>query len=41
MVSEIFPRMVIMDQGQIVTDGPTDQLMNDVELLEAHGLERP
>lgn len=41
MVNEIFPRMVIMDEGQIVADGPTDKMMNDVELLEAHGLERP
>ncbi|MFQ5595420.1 MAG: energy-coupling factor ABC transporter ATP-binding protein [Anaerolineae bacterium] len=41
MVHELFPRMVIMDQGRIVADGPTNLLMNDVELLETHGLERP
>jgi len=41
MVREIFPRMVIMDEGRIVADGPTHQLMNDTMLLEAHGLERP
>jgi cobalt/nickel transport system ATP-binding protein len=41
MVRELFPRMVIMDEGQIVADGPTEDLMDDVELLEAHGLERP
>ncbi len=41
MVRELFPRMVIMDDGRIVADGPTHQLMNDVALLEAHGLERP
>jgi cobalt transport protein ATP-binding subunit len=41
MVRELFPRMVIMDEGQIVADGPTEILMNDVALLEAHGLERP
>lgn len=41
MVSELLSRMVIMDEGRIVADGPTDQLMNDVALLEAHGLERP
>jgi cobalt/nickel transport system ATP-binding protein len=41
MVRELFPRMVIMDEGCIVADGPTGKLMNDVALLEAHGLERP
>jgi cobalt/nickel transport system ATP-binding protein len=41
MVFELFPRMVIMDEGQIVADGETNQLMQDGELLEKHGLERP
>jgi cobalt/nickel transport system ATP-binding protein len=41
MVREILPRMVIMDEGRIVADGPTEQLMKDRELLEAHGLEKP
>ena len=41
MVGEILPRMIIMDEGRIVADGPTATLMNDTALLEAHGLERP
>jgi len=41
MVAELFPRMVIMDQGCIVADGPTRNLMEDAVLLESHGLERP
>jgi cobalt transport protein ATP-binding subunit len=41
LVKELFPRMVIMDEGRIVADGPTAALMNDAALLEAHGLERP
>lgn len=41
MVRELFPRMVIMDEGRIVADGPTDKLLNDEALLEAHGLEKP
>jgi cobalt/nickel transport system ATP-binding protein len=41
MVRELFPRMVIMDDGRIVADGQTADLMNDIALLEAHGLERP
>lgn len=41
MVRELFPRMVIMDQGRIVADGDTEILMEDEALLEAHGLEKP
>jgi ABC-type multidrug transport system ATPase subunit len=41
MVAELFPRMVIMDEGRVVADGITEDLMNDTALLEAHGLERP
>jgi cobalt/nickel transport system ATP-binding protein len=41
LVRELFPRLVIMDEGQIVADGPTERLLEDQELLEAHGLERP
>jgi cobalt/nickel transport system ATP-binding protein len=41
MVGELFPRMVIMDEGQVVADGSTNSLMEDETLLEKHGLERP
>jgi cobalt/nickel transport system ATP-binding protein len=41
MVAELFPRIVIMDEGQIVADGATAELMADETLLEAHGLEKP
>jgi cobalt/nickel transport system ATP-binding protein len=41
LVAELFPRMVIMDEGFIVADGPTGALLDDEALLEAHGLERP
>ena len=41
LVQEIFPRMIIMDQGEIVADGPTQSLMADRALLDAHGLEQP
>jgi len=40
LVRELFPRTAIMDRGQIVADGPTDSILNDPELLEAHGLEK-
>lgn len=41
MVQELFPRMVVMDEGQIVADGETAVLLHDDALLEKHGLERP
>lgn len=41
MVRELFPRMIIMDEGHVVADGPTAALMADAALLEAHGLEMP
>lgn len=41
MVQELFPRMIIMDEGRVVADGDTDELMADVDLLRSHGLEQP
>jgi cobalt transport protein ATP-binding subunit len=41
LVAEIFPRTVVMDNGLVVADGPTDGILGDDQLLEAHGLERP
>jgi len=40
MVRDLFRRMVIMDEGQIVADGPTGQLLEDEGLLNVHGLEK-
>lgn len=41
LVAELLPRMIIMDEGRIVADGPTRDLLADDALLTAHGLERP
>lgn len=38
LVAEVFTRTVILDDGQVVADGPTDDLLADVALLEARGL---
>ncbi len=40
-VADVFQRTLIMDEGRLVADGPTGQLLRDAELLEAHGLEQP
>lgn len=39
MVADLLPRSVLLDQGQVVADRPTADLLNDGELLGAHGLE--
>jgi cobalt/nickel transport system ATP-binding protein len=41
MVRDTFPRMIVLDGGLVVADGPTDAILADDALLEAHGLERP
>lgn len=41
MVRELLPRTIIMDEGQVVADGITDQIMHDEALLNTHGLEKP
>jgi cobalt/nickel transport system ATP-binding protein len=40
LVHELFRRTIIMDDGRIVADGATTQLLNDEALLNAHGLEK-
>jgi cobalt/nickel transport system ATP-binding protein len=40
MVHELLPRTIIMDEGCIVADGPTSEILADQALLESHGLEK-
>jgi cobalt/nickel transport system ATP-binding protein len=41
LVQELFPRTIVMDEGQIVADGRTKEILQNEELLTAHGLEKP
>jgi cobalt/nickel transport system ATP-binding protein len=41
MVEELFPRTIVLDQGEVVSDGGTSELLSDPEFLEEHGLELP
>ncbi len=41
LVAEVFPRTVVLDEGQVIADGPTEELLADAVLMGAHGLEVP
>lgn len=38
---ELCPRAIVMDQGQIVADGPTREILADEGFMRAHRLELP
>jgi cobalt/nickel transport system ATP-binding protein len=41
LVRDLFPRLIVLDDGRVVADGKTEALLADEALLEAHGLEAP
>ncbi len=41
LVVELCPRTVILDEGKLVADGATAELLDNEELMLCHGLERP
>jgi len=41
LVKELFPRTIVMDEGQIVADGLTQEILENEQLLHEHGLEKP
>jgi energy-coupling factor transporter ATP-binding protein EcfA2 len=41
LVQELFPRTIVMDEGQVVADGKTKEILQDKKFLNAHGLEKP
>jgi cobalt/nickel transport system ATP-binding protein len=41
LVVEVCSRVVVLDRGRVVADGPTRAVLNDETLMQAHGLERP
>ena len=41
LILEVCDRAILMDEGRIVVNGDPRQVMGDVKLMEAHGLERP
>lgn len=41
MILDLCPRVVLLDRGFVVADGPAVELLADVKLVESHGLEVP
>jgi len=41
LVDELFPRTIVMDEGLIVADGKTKEILSDEKFLNEHGLEKP
>jgi cobalt/nickel transport system ATP-binding protein len=41
LVAEFFARTVVLDEGRVVGDGPTGEILGRPDFLEAHGLEAP
>ena len=41
MVSELFPQLAVMDEGRIIREGSTKEMLADSEFLHRHGLEMP
>ena len=41
MILDTCNRTVLMSKGEIICDGPTEEILTDKELLEANGLELP
>ncbi|HVP58459.1 MAG TPA: energy-coupling factor ABC transporter ATP-binding protein, partial [bacterium] len=41
LVVELCSRVIVLDLGTIVAQGPTTDVLNDEPLMLAHGLERP
>jgi energy-coupling factor transporter ATP-binding protein EcfA2 len=41
LVEELFPRTIVMDEGLIVADGDTKEILCNEKFLNEHGLEKP
>jgi cobalt transport protein ATP-binding subunit len=41
MIVELCSRVILLDQGAIIADGPTMALLSNEQLMLAHGLEKP
>jgi len=40
LVEELSPRKIVMDEGLMVVDGKTKEILQDEKFLNEHGLEK-
>ncbi len=41
IVKALCQRTLLLDEGKVIADGPTESILSDIPLLEAHGLAPP
>ena len=41
LILELCPRVLVLDRGKLIADGPTRDILADSALMDAHGLEVP
>jgi cobalt/nickel transport system ATP-binding protein len=41
LVLEVCERVILIDEGRIVADGESQEIMGNEQLMEAHGQEKP
>jgi len=41
MILDTCQRVLVLDQGKLIAEGPTERVLSDSALMEAHGLEVP
>ncbi len=41
LANDVCSRTLVLDEGQVVADGATHEIIHDAALMEAHGLETP
>lgn len=41
LILELCERVILLDHGRIIADGPTRMIMGNRDLMEQHGLEKP
>lgn len=41
LVLDLCPRVIVLDEGRLIADGPSESILCRKELMEAHGLEIP